>query len=185
MIAALLLLAVVGAAQVNSTIERMAEAQAHLPWFWSPPMEGFYEIPYTFESEGVHRVLDSHGRDKKQPLRLRLERTAVLGGIFNRCVAENGASPCSAAMLAVNQAANQRVVFGEEQKSALREHRQQFRAEFPEAFEFVQLADDRFRFVPRREYKSTGGSAHMEASREHARRAWDRYEDLRNHGNVL
>lgn len=149
-------------AQVDSTVERVAETQAHLPWFWSRPMEGFFEIPYTFESEGLHQVLDSHGREKKHGLRLHLERTAVLGGIFNRCVAENGVSPCSGAMLAVYQAGNQKVVFGDEQKNALREHRLQFWSEFPKAFEFTRLSGDRFRFLPRRDYHNTGVGAHMQ-----------------------
>src|SRR5262249_2409878 len=114
------------AAQIESTIQRVSETQAHLPWFWSPPMEGFYEIPYTFESDGVHRVLDARGRDKKQPLRLHLERTAVLGGIFNHCVSENAVSPCSAATLAVYEAGNQKILFGEEQKNAVRQNRLRF-----------------------------------------------------------
>jgi hypothetical protein len=153
-----LLLAAGGAGQTDQTVARVAETEAHLPWFWSPPMEGFFEIRYTFESEGLHRVLDARGHDKKSALRLHLERTAVLGGIFNRCVSENGTSPCSAAMLATYQRGNEKVVFGQEEKSAVRERRLQFWGDFPQAFRFEALTGDRFRFVPRRDYNPGAGS---------------------------
>ena len=147
-----LLLAAGGAAQIDQTIARVAETEAHLPWFWSPPMEGFFEIPYTFESDGLHSVLDARGHDKKGALRLHLERTAVLGGIFNRCVSENGVSPCSTTMLATYQRGNKKVVFGPEEKSAVRERRLQFWRDFPQAFRFEALAGGRFRFIPRPGY---------------------------------
>lgn len=153
-----LMLAVAGAVQTDQTIARVAEVEAKLPWFWSPPMEGFYEIPYTFESEGIHRVLDNHGKDKKGPLKLHLERTAVLGGIVNRCVSENGVSPCSATMLATYERGNQKVLFGPQERAVLREHRQQFWAEFPKAFRFETISADRYRFVPSRDYRPGAGA---------------------------
>ncbi|MFN7934616.1 MAG: hypothetical protein U0R19_14900 [Bryobacteraceae bacterium] len=139
----------VGMAQIHETVVRVAETQAMLPWFWSPPLEGFREIPYTFQSANLYRVRDARGKDKRPPLTLLLERTAVIGGIFNRCLAQNGTSPCSAEMLEVYKAGNEKAgAFPPEEKAALRQRRRDFWREFPEAFRFEAIGTNGFRFRP-------------------------------------
>ena len=143
---------------VEPAVARVAEVQARLPWFWSPPLEGFYEIPYLFESLNDYRVSDAHGKDRRPPMTLLLERVPVLGGIYNRCVKQNGASPCSSEMLKVYAQSNEKRAFTSEQSASVREHRRDFWSEFPSAFHFESTPQGRIRFRPIGTYRPRAGS---------------------------
>lgn len=78
-----------GGDDTASVVERVAEAQARLPWFWSPPLEGLAHIPFTYEMKQVKRA------GKSAETRTHMERIPQARGAYYRCLAQNEASPCT------------------------------------------------------------------------------------------
>ena len=44
-------------AQSTEVVRKVAEAQKRLSWFWSPPIEGLADIPYTYETKQTETSL--------------------------------------------------------------------------------------------------------------------------------
>jgi len=132
---------------------RVADVEARSPWFWAPPVEGFADVPYVFEEQKTFRALDRAGKPIRPAITLHLERVALLGGAYYRCLEQNGVAPCPKQLLDVYERENQKaaqtdagvIEAGAEER---RNRRQAYWAEFPNAFRFEQDAPRQIRFTP-------------------------------------
>jgi len=86
-------------------VRKVADVQRDQPWFWSPPLQGMGEIPYTFHTLHRRRRLDPRNREVKlkqgeggyyrEWRNLHLERIADNGYTHTRCLSQDGISPCA------------------------------------------------------------------------------------------
>jgi hypothetical protein len=142
-----------GEAAAIETVRNIAAVQAKLPWFWSPPFEALADIPYTHEVTYTRRVEDRRGKEVK-PARnadglsgwrtVRLERIALEWGSHQRCLMQDGKTPCSPEWVKeLERQAGRRSALTVEDKAridATREERRQrrraFWTSFSSAFQF-------------------------------------------------
>jgi hypothetical protein len=50
------------AADLTSNVERIAEVQGRLPWFWTAAMTGMADIPYAYQITYTRQIRDATGR---------------------------------------------------------------------------------------------------------------------------
>jgi len=144
------LLVVAAGDDLASVVQKVADVERQLPWFWCPPMEGAGDIPYTYEMKETY------------PKRsMRLERIPLEGGSYYRCLEQNGAAPCAdeivkALELDSKKAAN----FTPEEKAKAaaahegrRQRRKAFWTDFPTAFHFERVSPTEISFTPTGKYR--------------------------------
>jgi hypothetical protein len=160
----------IGAADptLSETVVRVAIAERRLPWFWSPIAEGITDIPYTYELLMPRRVIrggreidHGTGSSLREWRTLRLERIPLEFGAFMRCLALDGASPCSDEWnQELDRQARKRDSFTAEERIRIeatreqrRERRRNFWDDFPEAMRFEAAGTHQLAFSPRPGYK--------------------------------
>ena len=134
------------------TARKIAAVQKELPWFWSLPIEGLSEIPYTYETRRFDRRVDSSGRELESQ-KLVLERIALDGGSFYRCLSQNDAVPCSKSMTeALDLDSRRRSAFTSADKERVarigaerRQNRRLFWSDFATGFRFTRPGPGRLR----------------------------------------
>ena len=159
--------------QASEVVQKVAEAEKGLPWFWSPPVEGLADIPFTYESKQTRRLLDHRGKEvlsRKtsrgffQPWRsVHMERIALDEGSYYRCLVQDGISPCSEELMqALERDSQKREHFTSEDRARIRNIREEryrrhrrFWTEFPEALLFERIGSNEIHFEPRRNYQAT------------------------------
>jgi hypothetical protein len=156
-IMALLLAAVAvasGGEDLTSVVQKVADVQKQLPWFWCPPLEGAADMRYTYQ------MMEVRERSGKQST-LQMERIPVNGGSYYRCLAQNGASPWAAEIVeALEKDSKRAAEFTPEEKARAeaarkerRARRQAFCADFPAAFRFDRTGPAEIRFTPTGKFK--------------------------------
>ena len=147
-------------------VRKIADVQRDLPWFWSPPLEGMGEIPYTFHTLHRRRRLDQRDREVKlkkgeggyyrEWRSLQLERISDNGYTHTRCISQDGISPCAGWLVqALSKDSQKWSNFTAEEKAkvagvrlARTQRRNEFWSAFPNAFRFERIGPEQIRFAP-------------------------------------
>jgi hypothetical protein len=145
-----------------ATVQKIADTERQLPWFWSSLLEGFGDIPYTFELKEARQALHSNGRPAAAGSTLQMEKIPLGGGSYYRCLMQNGASPCSETIVtALEKDSTRAAHFTDAEKaqsSAAREERRlrrrAFWTDFPAAFHFEFTGPGHMRFTPTGKYRA-------------------------------
>lgn len=155
------LLASLSADDASIVAQRIADVERKLPWFWSSSMDGLSDIPYTYEYSRTTEYLDKSGKQSRTPRSIRLEQIPLAVGRTDRCLEENGVSPCSPEIVAALTADTLKSTSPtpEFQAAAIkakdnrREQRHAFWTDFPRAFRFTQTKPGQIAFAPTGSYR--------------------------------
>jgi hypothetical protein len=155
--------------EIGQTVAQVAAVERRLPWFWSPATEGLTDIPYTYEALLTRRVTHNGKGVPGNPGTLagwrtvKFERIPLDFGAFMKCLAADGASPCSSEWnQEFDRQAQRREALAAEDRARIeaareerRERRRKFWDEFPSAMRFQSASPNQLRFSPVR--KASGG----------------------------
>lgn len=142
-------------------VQKIADVERNLPWFWCPPLEGSLDMPYTYEMKEAKEFLDKRGKQVHPATSIHMERIPLEGGSYYRCLMENGTSPCSNAIVSALEADSRKAAnFTAEEKATAaaageerRQRRRAFWTDFATAFRFQRIGPTEISFAPTGKYR--------------------------------